>query len=439
MTAVEDYLGKGFTYSETPPAGSRTLDGFLFDTKQGFCQQFSGAEALLLRMGGIPARVSTGFTSGAFDNKAKEWVVRDLDAHSWVEVWFPGYGWVTRDPTPAASPSRRSGAPFVSRSGGVVAGRPPVVAARRGRPAQRPRADGRRHAVGEDRDRRAAGRRGRLARCAATCAAGRRSSARRCHDLQRALRRAGLRRRAGHDAGGARAPVPAHAGGRRLRARRCARSATATWPRGPPAPSAAACATRSPAAPGRAAGCARGGRFRRARASSHPAPEGVPPGLHSGPGYVGRVRAVPEGVEAARGGALQRRRRSPWPRRATSSPTRPRSARRSGARTSARTSSSARARSSRPSWSARRPTTTRCSASAARYAARPPRRGPPAARAGRVAAPRSARLPHLPRPGAGRGGVVGPQPRCYKDSTAFAAAGRCFGKRASPAFFMRWR
>jgi transglutaminase-like putative cysteine protease len=122
VTAVEDYLSKGFSYTETPPAKSRTLDGFLFDSKQGFCQQFSGAEALLLRMGGIPARVSTGFTQGAIDTKAKEWVVRDYDAHSWVEAWFPGYGWVTRDPTPLASPSRRAGAPFVSRSGGVAPG-----------------------------------------------------------------------------------------------------------------------------------------------------------------------------------------------------------------------------------------------------------------------------------------------------------------------------
>ena len=61
--------------------------------------------ALLLRMGGVPARVSTGFTTGALDRKAGEYVVRDLDAHSWVEVWYSGYGWVTLDPTPAAAPA----------------------------------------------------------------------------------------------------------------------------------------------------------------------------------------------------------------------------------------------------------------------------------------------------------------------------------------------
>jgi len=103
---VERHLDQGYAYSERPPPSARTLEGFLFDAKVGFCQQFSGAEALLLRMAGIPARVVTGFTTGSFDDKEKEYVVRDLDAHSWVEVWFPGLGWVTRDPTPAAAPAR---------------------------------------------------------------------------------------------------------------------------------------------------------------------------------------------------------------------------------------------------------------------------------------------------------------------------------------------
>ena len=62
--------------------------------------------ALLLRMGGVPARVSTGFTSGSLDAKTREYVVRDLDAHSWVEVWYAGIGWVTFDPTPADAPPR---------------------------------------------------------------------------------------------------------------------------------------------------------------------------------------------------------------------------------------------------------------------------------------------------------------------------------------------
>ena len=95
-----------YTYSETPPPASRTLDGFLFESKQGYCQQFSGAMALLLRMAGIPARVTTGFSTGATDTKTGEYIVRDFDAHSWVEAYYPDYGWITFDPTPAASPAR---------------------------------------------------------------------------------------------------------------------------------------------------------------------------------------------------------------------------------------------------------------------------------------------------------------------------------------------
>jgi transglutaminase-like putative cysteine protease len=104
---VLDYLAKpGFSYSEVPPKASSTLDGFLFDSKQGYCQQYSGAMALLLRMAGIPARVATGFSTGATDFKTGEYVIRDFDAHSWVEAYYPKWGWLTFDPTPADSPAR---------------------------------------------------------------------------------------------------------------------------------------------------------------------------------------------------------------------------------------------------------------------------------------------------------------------------------------------
>jgi MYXO-CTERM domain-containing protein len=113
------YLGDTdrFTYSETPPPEAHTLEGFLFDARQGYCQQYSGAMALLLRMAGIPARVTTGFSTGATDTKTGEYVVRDFDAHSWVEAYYPGYGWLTFDPTPAASPARSQPADAASVGG----------------------------------------------------------------------------------------------------------------------------------------------------------------------------------------------------------------------------------------------------------------------------------------------------------------------------------
>ena len=116
---VLDYLATdAYGYSESPPASASTLDGFLFDAKLGYCQQFSGAMALLLRMAGIPARVVTGFSTGATDFKTGEYVVRDFDAHSWVEAYYPGWGWITFDPTPAASPARSQPADARSVAGG---------------------------------------------------------------------------------------------------------------------------------------------------------------------------------------------------------------------------------------------------------------------------------------------------------------------------------
>jgi transglutaminase-like putative cysteine protease len=120
--AVEAYLGRGFTYSESPPTSAGTLEGFLFTARSGYCQQYSGAMALLMRMAGIPTRVASGFTSGSFDRRSGEYVVRDLDAHSWVEAWFPDIGWVTFDPTPSTAPPRSQSN---GERGGPVAGDAP--------------------------------------------------------------------------------------------------------------------------------------------------------------------------------------------------------------------------------------------------------------------------------------------------------------------------
>jgi hypothetical protein len=106
VQSVMKYLSRGFTYNEDVPTYQYPLESFLFKDKFGYCQQFAGAMAMLLRMGGIPARVAVGFTTGNYDNAAHHYVVGDVDAHAWVEAWFPGYGWVRFDPTPAVAPAR---------------------------------------------------------------------------------------------------------------------------------------------------------------------------------------------------------------------------------------------------------------------------------------------------------------------------------------------
>lgn len=102
VLAIETWLREtgGFAYDESPPsaAGAPPLAHFVADGKRGYCQHFAGAMALMLRMLGVPARVAAGFTSGTFEDGG--WTVTDHNAHTWVEVWFPGYGWLPFDPTP---------------------------------------------------------------------------------------------------------------------------------------------------------------------------------------------------------------------------------------------------------------------------------------------------------------------------------------------------
>lgn len=108
VNRVEAFVrGSPYRYDDRAvrPAGTPDLVDFLLVSKRGYCQHFAGAMALMLRMNGIPARVAVGFTSdpGRFDPDRSSYEILDRDAHSWVEVQFPGYGWVPFDPTPGRS------------------------------------------------------------------------------------------------------------------------------------------------------------------------------------------------------------------------------------------------------------------------------------------------------------------------------------------------
>jgi transglutaminase-like putative cysteine protease len=109
----------GFVYSEKPGSapGLPPLVGFVVDTKTGYCQHFAGAMAVMLRLLGIPARVAAGFVAGHFHDG--RWTVTDHDAHTWVEVWFPRYGWLPFDPTPGRG---RLGGTYSSTSPAFDAG-----------------------------------------------------------------------------------------------------------------------------------------------------------------------------------------------------------------------------------------------------------------------------------------------------------------------------
>ena len=114
VKSVENYLQRDYTYSERPPSQRYPLAAFLFEDRIGYCQQFSGAMTLMLRMAGIPARIASGFSPGSYNKDSGEYRVRDLDAHSWVEIYFTGIGWVPFDPTPSAAPAQ-------SQSNGIEA------------------------------------------------------------------------------------------------------------------------------------------------------------------------------------------------------------------------------------------------------------------------------------------------------------------------------
>jgi protein-glutamine gamma-glutamyltransferase len=102
---IESFLRTrfGYTLQLSAKPGDDPLANFLFVTRAGHCEYFASAMTILLRTLDIPAREVNGFLPGEYNDLAGDYIVRGSDAHSWVEVYFPGAGWVTFDPTPPAS------------------------------------------------------------------------------------------------------------------------------------------------------------------------------------------------------------------------------------------------------------------------------------------------------------------------------------------------
>lgn len=109
VSKMSDYLRNGYAYDLNIPPQRKNMDAveyFLFDEQRGYCEQFSSSLAVMARSLGIPARIATGYAPGEYNPFTGLYDVRASDAHSWVEVYFPGYGWQAFDPTPgdAANP-----------------------------------------------------------------------------------------------------------------------------------------------------------------------------------------------------------------------------------------------------------------------------------------------------------------------------------------------
>jgi hypothetical protein len=102
--AIQAYLSKYRYTLELPSQRQKDpVAYFLFERKAGHCEYFASAMAVLLREEGIPSRIVNGFRGGEWNELTGNFIIRAKDAHSWVEVYFPGVGWYAFDPTPQGS------------------------------------------------------------------------------------------------------------------------------------------------------------------------------------------------------------------------------------------------------------------------------------------------------------------------------------------------
>jgi len=105
--ALSLFREQPFYYTLSPPIlNNDSVDQFLFETREGFCEHYAGAFVFLMRAAGVPARVVTGYQGGEINALGDYMIVRQSDAHAWAEVWMSGRGWLRVDPTNAVSPQR---------------------------------------------------------------------------------------------------------------------------------------------------------------------------------------------------------------------------------------------------------------------------------------------------------------------------------------------
>ncbi len=110
--AIEIWLRSNIAYNESipsPPVGADAVDWFLYEIQEGYCTYYATSMVVMLRSLGIPARMAAGFAEGEYDTATGQYIVRERDAHTWVEVYFPEFGWVPFEPTAAQSPLDREG------------------------------------------------------------------------------------------------------------------------------------------------------------------------------------------------------------------------------------------------------------------------------------------------------------------------------------------
>lgn len=106
-TLMDRFNTEAYHYTLRPPVmPDNSVDALLFDEKRGFCAHYASATTFVLRAAGIPARVVIGYQGGASGAGGEYLIVRQYDAHAWVEAWIDGAGWVRVDPTAAISPDR---------------------------------------------------------------------------------------------------------------------------------------------------------------------------------------------------------------------------------------------------------------------------------------------------------------------------------------------